>query len=109
MNMWGRNELLQLLDIGTTRGIILCFYQISDANNCGYWRAGKCRVGIATVDSYVPTTFTIIKNSSLNENKFEQNVLMDYLRKKKLQMQVVAREMIDAMEVNQWNILLSIL
>lgn len=73
-----------------------------------YWRASKCRVGIATVDSYVPTAFTIIKNSALNENKFEQNVVMDYLRKKKLQMQVVAREMIDAMEINQWNITLSI-
>ena len=72
-----------------------------------YWKNSKCRAGVNTIDGYVNTTFTIIRKSALNENQYEQNVLMDYIRRKKLQMQVVAREMLDAMEIKQWNIDLS--
>lgn len=72
-----------------------------------YFKNSKCRGGVNTIDGYINTIFTVIRTTALNENKYEQNVLMDYIRRKRLQMQVVANEMIDAMEVNKWDITLS--
>jgi E3 ubiquitin-protein ligase CHFR len=72
-----------------------------------YWRGSKCRIGVNTVDSYVTTTFTNIRPTALNENKFEHNVLADYIRKKRLNFKIVAEEMLDSMELNKWNINLS--
>ena len=71
-----------------------------------YWRAGKCRVGLNPVDSYKTTIFTSIRPSSLNENKFEQNVLTSYLRSRGLSFTILSQEMMDSMEVNKWEILL---
>jgi E3 ubiquitin-protein ligase CHFR len=72
-----------------------------------YWRANKCRVGIQPVDNYIATVFTVVRPSALNENKFEQNVLLDYLRRKNLLWRNIAAELIGAMETNQWDIDLS--
>ena len=69
-----------------------------------YWRAGKCRVGISTVDSYKNTIFTALQPSSLNENKFEQNVVNNYVRSKGLSFGIVSQEMMDSMEVYKWKI-----
>lgn len=72
-----------------------------------YWKTGKCRVGIQPIDSYKSTLFTTIRPTSISENKYEQNVTAEYIRKKNLNMNIVSQEMMDAMEVNQWDINLS--
>lgn len=69
-----------------------------------YWKAGKCRVGINTVDSYRNTVFTAIRNSCLFENIFEQNVVNNYIRNKGITIGVVAQEMMDSMEINKWEV-----
>jgi hypothetical protein len=72
-----------------------------------YWRASKCRLGLQQVDGYLNTIYSAIRPTAINENKYEQNVLNEYLKRKKLQLRVVAQEMMDAMEINKWDIELS--
>lgn len=82
--------------------------QICDRGYCNlYWKTGKCRVGIMPIDSYKSTVFTAIRPSSINENKYEQNVTAEYIRKKSLNMNIVSQEMMDAMEANKWDVNLS--
>lgn len=82
--------------------------QICDRGFCNlYWKTGKCRVGITPIDSYKSTVFTAIRPSSINENKYEQNVTAEYIRKKSLNMNIVSQEMMDAMEANKWDVNLS--
>jgi len=69
-----------------------------------YWQSGaKCRNGLGQIETYTQTTFTAIPPKAINENKFEQTVLGDYLRAKRINFQRVANEMLTAMEQNQWN------
>jgi E3 ubiquitin-protein ligase CHFR len=69
-----------------------------------YWRTGRCRVGINPVDSYKNTVFTAIRPSSISENKYEQNIINDYIRRRGLTLNIISQEMMDAMEVNKWEI-----
>ena len=69
-----------------------------------YWRAGKCRVGINTVDSYKNTVFSAIRPTSIYENIFEQNVVNNYIRAKGITIGVVSQEMMDSMEINKWEV-----
>ena len=65
-----------------------------------YWKALKCRFGLNKVDDYITSTFQVIRASALNENKHEQTILYNYINRKKLNMNMIARYIIDEMEIN---------
>ena len=88
--------------------------EVCDAGFCNlYWRTGrKCATGvisnqIAPLNNYIGTTFANMPANALYENKFEQNVLTDYIRGKKIQMDRVARETLQDHQNGVFDILIS--
>lgn len=83
--------------------------EVCKLNFCNlYWQSGtRCRNGLNQIETYIDTTFTAIPPKAISENKFEQTVLGDYLRAKRITFKRVAQEMLTQMETQAWNMNLS--
>jgi E3 ubiquitin-protein ligase CHFR len=73
-----------------------------------YWRTNpRCTFGVRPrqlmqLESYRGTTFTSLPPSSLNENQFEQNVLLDFLRSHSLTFNHVVEAALADITANSW-------
>ena len=87
---------------------------VCDAGFCNlYWRTGrKCATGvisnqITALNNHIATTFATIPANLLNDNKFEQNVLTDYIQGKRISLDRVAREILQDHQNGVFDILIS--
>mmetsp|Transcript_15831 Transcript_15831/g.28978 ORF Transcript_15831/g.28978 Transcript_15831/m.28978 type:complete len:511 (+) Transcript_15831:3396-4928(+) len=68
-----------------------------------YWRtAPRCNVGLSQLDSYRTTTFSSMPPTALNENQFEQNVLLDFMRSQTIRFNDVIDTVLADMTANRW-------
>ena len=68
-----------------------------------YWdTAPRCAGGLNPLESYIDTTFTGMSDSSINGNKFEQNVLQDYLNKKRTSYKKLAQTLVASADQEAW-------
>jgi hypothetical protein len=73
-----------------------------------YWRTKpRCSYGVRPrqlmqLESYRGTMFTSLPPSSLNENQFEQNVLLDFLRSQSLSFNHLVEAVLADITANSW-------